>query len=52
VVSRNRHLAEAVLRPWTLVFTHGDLHIEHVFIEDDKITGIIDWSEASTGNFE
>jgi aminoglycoside phosphotransferase (APT) family kinase protein len=50
VVSRNRRLAEAVLRPWTPVFTHGDLHIEHVFIDDDEISGIIDWSEASHGD--
>jgi aminoglycoside phosphotransferase (APT) family kinase protein len=32
------------------VFTHGDLHIEHVFIAGDEITGIIDWSEASQGD--
>ncbi|HEX2848956.1 MAG TPA: AAA family ATPase [Acidimicrobiales bacterium] len=50
VVGRNRGLAEAVLRPWAPVFTHGDLHIEHVFIEGDEITGIIDWSEASQGD--
>ena len=50
VVTRNRRLAEAVLRPWTPVFTHGDLHIEHVFVDGDEITGIIDWSEASQGD--
>jgi len=50
VVRRNRHLAEAVLRPWTPVFTHGDLRVEHVFIDDGEITGIIDWSEASQGD--
>lgn len=50
VVWRNRHLAEAALGPWTPVFTHGDLHIEHVFADDDEITGIIDWSEASQGD--
>jgi aminoglycoside phosphotransferase (APT) family kinase protein len=32
------------------VFTHGDLHIEHVFVDGDEITGIIDWSEASQGD--
>jgi hypothetical protein len=47
VVIRNRRLAEASLRPWTPAFIHGDLDIEHVFIEGDEITGIIDWSEAS-----
>jgi aminoglycoside phosphotransferase (APT) family kinase protein len=32
------------------VFTHGDLHIEHVFVDGDEITGILDWSEASQGD--
>lgn len=50
VVRRNHHLAAAALRPWTPVFTHGDLHIEHVFVEDDEITGIVDWSEACQGD--
>lgn len=50
VVTRNRQLAEAVLRTRTPVFIHGDLHIEHVFIDGDRITGIIDWSEASHGD--
>ena len=50
VVTRNRRLAEAALRSWTPVFTHGDLHIEHVFVDGDEITGILDWSEASQGD--
>ncbi len=50
VVTRNRLLAEAALRPWTPAFIHGDLHIEHVLIEDDEVTGILDWSEASQGD--
>ncbi|WP_305789661.1 phosphotransferase family protein [Symbioplanes lichenis] len=50
LVNRNRKLAEAVLRPWTPVFTHGDLQITHVFTEGDEVTGIIDWSEASRGD--
>src|SRR3954467_14652559 len=51
VVTRNRRLAEAALRPWTPVFTHGDLQITHVFVDDnDGITGILDWSEASPGD--
>jgi aminoglycoside phosphotransferase (APT) family kinase protein len=32
------------------VFTHGDLHVEHVFVDGNEITGIIDWSEASQGD--
>jgi Ser/Thr protein kinase RdoA (MazF antagonist) len=50
VVTRNRKLAETVLRPWAPVFIHGDLHIEHVFVDGDEVTGIIDWSEASQGD--
>ncbi len=50
VVTRNRRIAEAALRPWTPVFTHGDLHIEHVFVDGDELTGIIDWSEAARGD--
>jgi aminoglycoside phosphotransferase (APT) family kinase protein len=50
VVTRNRRLAETVLRPWTPVFIHGDLQITHVFVDGDEITGILDWSEASRGD--
>ncbi|MFJ2196700.1 phosphotransferase family protein [Streptomyces violaceusniger] len=50
LVTRNRQVAEAALRPWTPVFTHGDLQIAHVFIDGDEITGIIDWSEAGPGD--
>jgi aminoglycoside phosphotransferase (APT) family kinase protein len=50
VVTRNRRVAEAALRPWTPVFTHGDLQITHVFVDDDEVTGVIDWSEARQGD--
>ena len=50
VVTRNRRIAEAALRPWTPVFIHGDLQITHVFVDGDEVTGIIDWSEASQGD--
>ncbi|WP_329038402.1 phosphotransferase [Streptomyces sp. NBC_01725] len=50
LVTRNREVAEAALRPWTPVFTHGDLQITHVFVEGDEVTGIIDWSEAGQGD--
>src|SRR5689334_5320096 len=50
LVTRNRQIAEAALRPWTRVFTHGDLQITHVFVDGDAITGVIDWSEASQGD--
>ncbi|MGW7244432.1 phosphotransferase family protein [Streptomyces sp. NPDC054804] len=50
LVARNRHVAEAALRPWTPAFTHGDLQIAHVFVDGDEVTGIIDWSEAAQGD--
>ncbi|WP_406389623.1 phosphotransferase family protein [Streptomyces sp. NBC_00887] len=50
VVSRNRQVADAALRPWTPAFTHGDLQIAHVFVDGDEVTGIIDWSEAGQGD--
>jgi aminoglycoside phosphotransferase (APT) family kinase protein len=50
LVTRNRRVAAAALRPWTPVFTHGDLQVAHVFVDADKITGVIDWSEAGQGD--
>jgi aminoglycoside phosphotransferase len=50
LVTRNRQVAEAALRPWTPVFMHGDLQIAHVFVDGDQITGVVDWSEAGQGD--
>src|SRR3954451_15280081 len=50
LVQRNREVAEAALRPFTPVFAHGDLQLDHVFIEGDEITGVLDWSEAAPGD--
>ena len=50
LVTRNREVAEAAFRPWTPVFTHGDLQVNHVFVEGDKVTGVLDWSEAGQGD--
>ncbi|WP_328655109.1 aminoglycoside phosphotransferase family protein [Micromonospora sp. NBC_00330] len=50
LVTRNRQVAEAALRPWTPVFTHGDLQIAHVFVDGDQVTGVLDWSEACQGD--
>lgn len=50
VVIHNRRLAERVLRSWTPVFIHGDLHVEHVFVDGDEVSGIIDWSDACQGD--
>jgi aminoglycoside phosphotransferase (APT) family kinase protein len=50
LVTRNRRVAEAALRPWTPAFTHGDLQVAHVFLDGDEITGVIDWSEAGPGD--
>jgi aminoglycoside phosphotransferase (APT) family kinase protein len=50
IVTLNRRIAEAAIRPWTPVFTHGDLQISHVFVDGDEVTGVIDWSEAAQGD--
>lgn len=50
VVTRNRRLAETALRPWRPVFVHGDLQVDHVFVDGDEVIGVIDWSEASRGD--
>jgi len=50
LVKRNRQVAEAALRAWKPVFAHGDLQITHVFVDDDEVTGVIDWSEACQGD--
>ncbi|MFF4858264.1 phosphotransferase family protein [Streptomyces rubiginosohelvolus] len=50
LVTRNRQVAEAALRPWAPAFTHGDLQIAHVFVDGDEVTGVIDWSEAGRGD--
>jgi aminoglycoside phosphotransferase (APT) family kinase protein len=50
LVTRNRQVAEAALRPRTPVFVHGDLQLAHVFVDGDEITGVVDWSEAGQGD--
>jgi Phosphotransferase enzyme family len=50
LVRRNRLVAEAALRPWTPVFMHGDVQVAHVFVDGDRITGVVDWSEAGQGD--
>ena len=50
VVEANRRLARGVIRPYEPAFVHGDLHIEHVFVDGDRVTGFIDWSEARCGD--
>jgi aminoglycoside phosphotransferase (APT) family kinase protein len=50
LVARNRRLAETALRPWTPVFIHGDLQVDHVFVDGEQVTGVIDWSEACRGD--
>ena len=39
LVTRNREVAEAALRPSTPVFMHGDLQLAHVFVDGDEVTG-------------
>jgi aminoglycoside phosphotransferase (APT) family kinase protein len=50
LVTRNRQVAAAALRPWTPVFAHGDLQLAHVFVAGDEVTGVIDWSDAGPGD--
>jgi aminoglycoside phosphotransferase (APT) family kinase protein len=50
LVTRNREIAGAALRPWTPAFIHGDLQIAHMFLDHDEVTGVIDWSEAARGD--
>ena len=50
VITRNQWLAETALRPWTPVFTHGDLQVAHVFVDGDEVTGLVDWSDACQGD--
>jgi aminoglycoside phosphotransferase (APT) family kinase protein len=50
LVTRNRQVAEAALRPWTPVFMHGDLQVAHVFVDGDEVSGVLDWSEAGRGD--
>src|SRR4051812_32990875 len=50
VLEHNRRRARLVLRPHPQVFTHGDLQPDHIFVSDDQVTGIIDWSNAGPGD--
>ena len=50
LVTRNREVAEAALRPWEPAFMHGDLQVAHVFVDGDAVTGVLDWSEAGRGD--
>ena len=50
VLDHNRRLAQLVLRPYTPVFAHGDLQPDHIFVAEDRVTGIIDWSSAGPGD--
>jgi aminoglycoside phosphotransferase (APT) family kinase protein len=42
VLDANRELALVALRERKQVFVHGDLHVAHVFVRDDQVTGILD----------
>jgi aminoglycoside phosphotransferase (APT) family kinase protein len=50
LVTRNREIAKAALRPAPPVFMHGDLQVAHVFVDGDEVTGVLDWSEAGRGD--
>ncbi|CRK55958.1 aminoglycoside phosphotransferase family protein [Alloactinosynnema sp. L-07] len=41
-------LAEAPPKPdYEVVFSHNDLGIEHVLIQDGRVSGVIDWTDAA-----
>jgi hypothetical protein len=50
LVIRGRRIAEQAIRRWAPVFVHGDLQVAHVFVDDDEVTGVVDWSEAARGD--
>ncbi|WP_221329033.1 phosphotransferase [Actinoplanes sp. L3-i22] len=50
LVARNRAVAEGAFRPYAPRFTHGDLQITHIFTDGDRVTGVLDWSEAGRGD--
>jgi aminoglycoside phosphotransferase (APT) family kinase protein len=29
---------------------HGDLQVDHVLLDGDRVTGVLDWSEAGQGD--
>jgi aminoglycoside phosphotransferase len=49
-VAQGRELALLALEPRPSAFVHGDLLVAHVLIEDDAVTGILDWSEGGAGD--
>lgn len=50
VLDRALRVARVALRPFPLVFTHGDCQPAHVFVVDDGVVGLIDWSDACQGD--
>lgn len=50
VVERVRAQAQIALRPFPLVFTHGDFQAAHVLVEGDSVDGIIDWPDCVQGD--
>jgi aminoglycoside phosphotransferase (APT) family kinase protein len=52
VINRRSARAHDVLdqRRVEPVFMHGDLQAEHVFVDGDLVTGVIDWADAAAGD--
>jgi Ser/Thr protein kinase RdoA (MazF antagonist) len=51
VVARGRELALGALAPRPSSFIHGDLQVAHVHVDEhDRVTGVLDWSEAGAGD--
>ncbi len=50
IVEAARTRVEPALRPFAMVFTHGDYQPAHILFEGETITGIIDWADACPGD--
>lgn len=50
VVDEVLRIASAAFRRFPLVFIHGDLQAAHVFVQDDEVTGVIDWADSCQGD--
>ena len=50
IAASARARAAPALRPFPMVFTHGDYQAAHILYEGDTITGVIDWADACAGD--
>jgi aminoglycoside phosphotransferase (APT) family kinase protein len=50
LLTRGREIADEALQSSRPVFMHGDLQLDHVFVDGGDVTGIIDWSGGGRGD--